>query len=366
MAYKRPDELQKENPYANAMTGTEIQAPVIDTRTNQERANDFMRQIQDREQFQYDPSTDPLWQAMKDQYTHQGQRAMQDTLGQAAGLTGGYNSSYAQSVGQQQFNEYLTKLNAQLPGVYDRARSAYDAETQNLFNLYNMAQGAADIDYSRSRDELADQRYDTEWAQQQRAYEDDQAYRNWQMQQAELDRQDALDKQNRSQAYEMAMNMIATGQTPPADLLAAAGISADYARQMAAYYKNQAALAAAGGSGSRSGGSRSSGGGYGSGGGTNSSGNSYTPEQTAAALQSAATGGAQGAVLGAATAAASAPQYGPGMDGPTFSNLLRTVYYQLQGGNYNRANEIIGQYAGQMNEYQANQIRNILQAKNGN
>jgi len=365
MAYKRPDELQQENPYTNAMTGTEIQAPAIDTRTNQERANDFMRQIQNREKFQYDPSTDPLWQAMTDQYTHQGQRAMQDTLGQAAGLTGGYNSSYAQSVGQQQFNEYLTKLNAQLPSVYDRARSAYDAETQNLFNLYNMAQGAADIDYSRSRDELADQRYDTEWAQQQRAYEDDQAYRNWQMQQAELDRQDALDKQNRSQAYEMAMNMIATGQTPPADLLAAAGISADYARQMAAYYKNQAALAAAGGSGSRSGGSRSSGGGYGSGGGTNSSGNSYTPEQTAAELQSAATGGAQGAVLGAATAAASAPQYGPGMDGPTFSNLLRTVYYQLQGKNYDKAKSIMSQYAGQMNEYQANQILDIMR-KYGN
>lgn len=243
--------------------GLNIQVP----KTAQQQANDLLGQINNRPGFQYDPSTDPLWQNIRSQYIHNGQRAMEDTMGQAAGLTGGYGSTYAQGAGQQAYNEYLLGLNGELATAYDRARTAYDADTADLYNRYNLALGAAQDEYNRGRDALADERYAQEYA-------DDQAYREWQMRQAELDRQDQLNKQSQNMAYEMAMNMISTGQTPSAELLAQAGVSADYARSMAGYYAQQAALAAGyGGSSGRSSGSsggRSSGGGGSRGGGSGS------------------------------------------------------------------------------------------------
>ena len=45
----------------------------------------------------------------------QGKQAMQDTMGQAAALTGGYGSTYGQAVGQQQYDAYLQNLNDEVP-----------------------------------------------------------------------------------------------------------------------------------------------------------------------------------------------------------------------------------------------------------
>lgn len=212
----------------------------------QQQANDLLSQYDNRGAFSYDPKNDPGFQAMKNQYVHQGQRAMQDTMGQAAGLTGGYGSTYAQSAGNQAYNEYLTQLNAQIPVLQQQARAAWDAEGQRMLDRYNLALNQANTAYGQGRDALGDLRYEQEYA-------DDMAYRQWQMQQAEQSRQDSLDSANRDRAYNMVMQMISTGQTPSAELLSQAGVSADYARQMAAYYKQQAAMAAASsGSGSRS------------------------------------------------------------------------------------------------------------------
>lgn len=220
----------------------------------QQQANDLLSQIDNRPAFQYDAATDPLYQSYKDQYVHQGKRAMEDTMGQAAGLTGGYGSTYSQSVGNQAYNEYLTKLSAQVPVLAQQARAAYDAEGQRIMDRYNLALNEANTAYAQGRDALGDIRYDKEYA-------DKIAYQDWQKQQAELDRQQQqkqwdykVSQESKSQAYEMAMQMISTGQTPSNDLLAQAGISADYARAMAAYYKQQAALSGS----SRGGGGRSS------------------------------------------------------------------------------------------------------------
>ena len=59
-----------------------------------------------RKEFSYDLNGDMLYQQMKDQYQVLGKTAMQDTMGEAAALTGGYGNTYAQSVGQQTYDEY--------------------------------------------------------------------------------------------------------------------------------------------------------------------------------------------------------------------------------------------------------------------
>ena len=48
-----------------------------------------------REDFQYDVDADALYQQYKDRYVELGKTAMQDTMGKAVALTGGYGSSYA-------------------------------------------------------------------------------------------------------------------------------------------------------------------------------------------------------------------------------------------------------------------------------
>ena len=67
------------------------------------------QQMAQREPFSYDPDTDPVYQSLAAQYQTQGQQAMTDTMAQAAGLTGGYGSSYAQSAGQQAYQNSLSQ-----------------------------------------------------------------------------------------------------------------------------------------------------------------------------------------------------------------------------------------------------------------
>lgn len=87
----------------------------------------------EREAFSYDPEADILYQQYREQYQKLGRQAMEDTLGQAAGLTGGYGSSYGETAGQQTYDTYLGKLNDLLPELYDRKREEYDAQTEAYY-----------------------------------------------------------------------------------------------------------------------------------------------------------------------------------------------------------------------------------------
>jgi hypothetical protein len=111
-------------------------------------------QIVNRKPFQYNVNEDALYQQYRDQYAQMGQMAMMDTMGQAAGLTGGYGSSYAQAAGQQAYQGYLQQLNQVVPELYGMARDAYDQEGQNLMNQYAMLGDMADTEYGRYQDQL--------------------------------------------------------------------------------------------------------------------------------------------------------------------------------------------------------------------
>ena len=65
---------------------------------------------------------------------------MQDTMGQAAALTGGYGSSYAQTAGQQTYQNYMQQLQEQLPELYNMELQRYNQEGENLSNQFALAQ----------------------------------------------------------------------------------------------------------------------------------------------------------------------------------------------------------------------------------
>lgn len=149
-------------------------------------------QITNRKPFQYDLNQDALYQQYKEQYQRLGRTAMQDTMGQAASLTGGYGSTYAEQVGQQAYNAYLQSLNNIVPELYDRAYGWYQDEGQDLYNRYGLVSDRESMDYSKYRDtvsdyynDLADARsaYDSEWNKDYTQWADQLSY--WQQKAAQ-------------------------------------------------------------------------------------------------------------------------------------------------------------------------------------
>ena len=109
----------------------------------------YLSEYENRDPFSYDFNSDALYNQYKDQYIQQGRMAMMDTMGQAAALTGGYGNSYAQTVGQQAYNQQLNQLNEIMPELYDRAYSRYNQEGQDLLNMYGLYQGLSEQDYAK-------------------------------------------------------------------------------------------------------------------------------------------------------------------------------------------------------------------------
>ena len=112
-----------------------------------QQAVETAQALKERPAFSYAPERDPLYQAAKQTAVEQGRRAMEDTLGKTAGLSGGYASSYAQSVGTQAYDRQISKLRELLPDYYDRARANYDRETDALHDTLSTALGLYDKDY---------------------------------------------------------------------------------------------------------------------------------------------------------------------------------------------------------------------------
>lgn len=113
-------------------------------------------QIRNRKKFSYDMGTDPLYQQYREQYQRLGRLAMQDTMGQAAALTGGYGSTYGEQVGQQAYNAYLQNLNDVVPQLQQQAYQRYQDEGTDLYNQYSLVKGREDTDYGRYRDTVSD------------------------------------------------------------------------------------------------------------------------------------------------------------------------------------------------------------------
>lgn len=121
----------------------------------QTQLNDAINKIMNREKFSYDMNGDALYQQYKDKYIQQGKMAMQDTMGQAAAMTGGYGNSYAATVGNQAYQQSLQNLNDVIPELYKMAYDRYDREGQALLDQYALLGEQENRDYGRHQDKVA-------------------------------------------------------------------------------------------------------------------------------------------------------------------------------------------------------------------
>ena len=127
-------------------------------------------QIEGREAFSYDPEEDEAYRRYARLYAAQGAAAMEDTMGQAASLTGGYGSSYAQAVGQQAYDRYLGEMAALVPELRQAALAEYRQEGQALSDRYNMLNQQEKAGYDRWQDTVA--RWQKALSEAQSSYED--------------------------------------------------------------------------------------------------------------------------------------------------------------------------------------------------
>ena len=221
-----------------ALQQAEKQRPQY-TGSYDQQLTDIYNKIMGREDFKYNVNEDALYQQYADRYVQQGKMAMRDTMGQAASLTGGYGSTYAQAVGQQQYDAYLQQLNDIIPELYDRAADRYNREGEELYQQYALMQNAADDEYGKYRDAMGDYLNQLDYLRGNA----DTAYDRFMTGQE-------LGYKQQQDAYGNLVSLItSTGYQPTAEELKAAGMTSAQADAYRGYFAQANAPKASGGGG---------------------------------------------------------------------------------------------------------------------
>jgi hypothetical protein len=121
----------------------------------EEKLKNYLQQIENRKQFSFDVNKDAMYQQLKENYDQQGKLAMENAMGQAAAMTGGYGNSYAQTVGQQVYMQSMKDLNEMVPTIQSMAQEKYDQETNDLYTKYSLYKGLSDESYNKHLQELS-------------------------------------------------------------------------------------------------------------------------------------------------------------------------------------------------------------------
>ena len=120
---------------------------------------DALNKVTNREDFTYDPLKDASYQALAKIYTKRGEQARQNTLGDAAALTGGIASSYATSAAAQAQSDYNQQLAAQIPALQEAAYNRYMNDYNMNVSALGALRDAEDAAYGRYRDTVADKQW---------------------------------------------------------------------------------------------------------------------------------------------------------------------------------------------------------------
>ena len=115
-----------------------------------DQVKNMMDAIMNREKFSYDVDTDPLFQQALASAMNSGKQAMQDTIGQASALTGGYGSTYATTAGNQAYNSFIEDAYDNLPQYYQMAMEAYQMEGDEMYRQFGMLSELDDKEFNRN------------------------------------------------------------------------------------------------------------------------------------------------------------------------------------------------------------------------
>ena len=106
--------------------------------------------------FNYDPNTDPAYQAFRERALAAGDTAFANNLGGLAAATGGRVNTWAASAASQARNQYVLQAEMAVMDFEDRAYSRYQSEGQELYQLATLLDSQDTKAYNRYRDTLED------------------------------------------------------------------------------------------------------------------------------------------------------------------------------------------------------------------
>lgn len=155
-----------------------------------------LAEVLNRRDYSYNAENDAIFSKYKELYTEQGRRAMQDTMGNAALLTGGYGNSYGTYAGQQAYNSYMKELSDKSAELEQKAYDRYRDEEESAYRRLDALMGyyADDRDHLYKMEQDRIKQENILYDRNRENYENDRRY--------ELDRiklnatlQDAVDKE---------------------------------------------------------------------------------------------------------------------------------------------------------------------------
>lgn len=112
------------------------------------------RKLSDIKKFSYDPYEDDLYEFYRKQYIREGNRAMEDLLGEISASTGGIASSYAVSAASRAQEEYNKKLTDIIPKLYNDAYDRYLDDISRQERALDILSDLSDRDHERYLDSL--------------------------------------------------------------------------------------------------------------------------------------------------------------------------------------------------------------------
>ncbi len=204
----------------------------------------LLNEILNRDDFSYDAQNDPLYQQYASMYHREGDRAMKETMAEAAAGAGGMNT-YAITAAQQAANNYAAQLNDKIPELYQLAYDMYLADKESKVQDLGILQSMDATQYNRYRDTMADWKDDRNFAYD--IYRDAVEQGNWK---TNYDYKAAIDERNfnfdnfwankewnanqsqiafenswkeREAAEDQLKILLELGQTPSPELVAKAG-----------------------------------------------------------------------------------------------------------------------------------------------
>ena len=144
--FKKPSAVVE----ADAWLSDQLQVIQSGKTSYSDQVRDMMDKIMNREKFSYDVDNDQLFQQALASAMNSGKQAMQDTIGQASALTGGYGSTYATSAGNQAYNAFIEDAYDNLPQYYQMALDAYTREGDEMYRQFGMVSELDDKEFNRN------------------------------------------------------------------------------------------------------------------------------------------------------------------------------------------------------------------------
>lgn len=110
----------------------------------------LIKNIQNRSEFEYDPESDPVYQAYKTQYLTEGKRASENAMANYSSMTGGYANSAAATAAAQAQQYYMQQLTNQIPSLAEAAYKRYSDSMDNDLSLLGIMLDVYEVAYNNA------------------------------------------------------------------------------------------------------------------------------------------------------------------------------------------------------------------------